>query len=274
MAERFGQEAALQRFQAAHLIAKDFDGTVAQTFERSPNGLGVYEVHELAVEGVFGAEALELYLKNGGLRNRAPLEIVQELAPDAEDLELEQLTVKFIDAKLDILLGEIGSRFPDGEVWPRPTPGYLELREKVELARADGRLIDDLMLTSAHEPFIFKTYRAWGVNRPTHVVAEDTVRRLKLGVPHEEQVKPSPLLMDLARNAWRQSYGLSLNDQSEDELGRIVYIGDDPVKDGELARRSGVDFMLLDKNNSLETWRSLANRLHLGQAALRASHVG
>ncbi len=273
MSELSRQEETSQSFQKANLVVKDFDGTVARTFEESPNGVGVYEAYEIAIDEVFGAEALELYMKNGGLRNRAPAEVVQELAPGADYEELEQLTARFVHAKLDILLGEIGSRFPDGEVWPRPMPGYLDLREQVESARAEGQLIDDLMLTSAHEPFIFKTYEAWGVNRPTHVLAEDTVRRLDLGLPLQRLIKPSPLLMDLARSMWRQSYDLDSGDESDDELKRMVYIGDDPVKDGELARQSGVDFMLLDKDNPLETWRGLAARLHLSQTALRASHV-
>jgi hypothetical protein len=60
-----------ETFCEAYLLAKYFDGTVAETFERSPNGIGVHEAYNLAVEGLFGAKALKRYMASGGLRNRA-----------------------------------------------------------------------------------------------------------------------------------------------------------------------------------------------------------
>jgi hypothetical protein len=257
-------------FPRAQLLAKDFDGTVAQTFEKSPNGLGVHEVHEIIIDSMFGQDALETYLRNGGLRNRPPDKVVQEAAPDADEDELERLTADFIEQKLSISLSEIGTRFPDGEIWPRPTRGYLELCESIAAARSEGRLIDDIIISSGHEPFIEKTYRAWNIGQPTHVLAEDTVRRFALDLPIDQRVKPSPVLMDIARQMWRDSYSDGLApDASDDELRRIVFVGDDPVNDGELAKNSGVDFLLLQISSSLETWRSVARRLQLGQAALR-----
>lgn len=259
-------------FTTAQLLAKDFDGTVAQTFEKSPNGVGVHEAHELTIETMFGVRALNHYRDGGGLRNRAPVEVVQDLAPDANVGELDQLVGRFINTKLGVLMGEIGTRFPDGSIWPRPTVGYLGLLERIEEARDEGRLIDDLILSSGHEPFIRRTYEAWNVSEPTHIVAEETIRQLALDLPTEQLVKPSPVLMDVAHNTWRQGYGLlSTSEPSLDERDRIIYVGDDPVKDGELAKSSGVDFVLLDPGNSLEDWQSVASRLHLGHAALRGT---
>lgn len=261
-----------EAFSAAQLLAKDFDGTVAQTFEKSPSGVGVHEAHELTVETMFGVKALDYYIDGGGLRNRAPVEVVQDLAPDAKGDELDQLVSRFIDTKLGVLMGEIGTRFPDGNIWPRPTDGYLELREKIEEARDAGQLIDDLILSSGHEPFITMTYRAWSVGEPTHIVAYEAIRQLALALPIEQLIKPSPVLMDVAHNMWRLGYGLE--PASEPALGerdRIVYVGDDPVKDGELAKRSGVDFVLLDSGNSLEIWQNVTSRLQLGHTALRGT---
>ncbi len=261
-----------ETFPAAQLLAKDFDGTVAQTFEKSPSGVGVHEAHELTVETMFGVKALDHYIDGGGLRNRAPVEVVQDLAPDAKGDELNQLVSRFIDTKLSVLMGEIGTRFSDGNIWPRPTTGYLGLRERIEEARDDGLLIDDLILSSGHEPFIRKTYQAWNVGEPTHIVAEEAIRQLALDLPIEQLVKPSPVLMDVAHNVWRQGYGLkSTSEPVLDERDRIVYVGDDPIKDGELAKSSGVDFVLLDPGNSFEIWQSVASRLHLGHAALRGA---
>ena len=261
-----------ETFSVAQLLAKDFDGTVAQTFEKSPSGVGVHEAHELTVETMFGIKALDHYISGGGLQNRAPIEVVQDLAQDAEGDELNQLVSLFIDTKLGVLMGEIGTRFPDGSIWPRPTTGYLELRERIDKARDDGLLIDDLILSSGHEPFIRRTYQAWGVGEPTHIVAEEAIRQLALALPIEQLVKPSPVLMDVSHDMWRQDYGLKPTSKpNHDERDRIVYVGDDPIKDGELARSSGVDFVLLDPGNSLEIWQGVSSRLHLGDTALRGT---
>jgi hypothetical protein len=259
-------------FSGAHLIAKDFDGTVAQTFEKSPNGIGVNEVHELVIEDMFGLKSLERFLKKGGLQNRAPIEVVKDIAPDTDNSDLTELTDRFIEKKLSFYLGEIGSLFPDGSMWPRPTDGYLEFRAQIECARADGHLIDDLILSSGHEPFIEDTYRAWNAGKPTHIVAVETIKNLGLQLPMEKLVKPSPVLMEVAGNLWREGYGLEPSGTlAGDERNRIVYIGDDPVKDGELAKNSGVDFMLLDPTCSQEVWQAVALRLNIGQTALNGS---
>ena len=262
-----------ESFPAAQLLAKDFDGTVAQTFEKSPNGIGVSENYVLAIESLFGVKAIDQYLENGGLRNRAPIEVVQELAPDATGDELDQLLGLFIDTKLSISMEQIGTRFPDGNVWPRPTAGYLGLRERVEEARSAGLLIDDLVLSSGHEPFIRKTYKAWSVGLPTHIVDEEAIRQQAVGLPIEQLVKPSPVLMDVAHNTWRQGYGLpAVSDYSPSERDRIVYIGDDPAKDGELAKNSGVDFVLLEAGRSEATWEEVARRLQIGNMAMNGAN--
>lgn len=254
-----------EAFQSAFLLAKDFDNTVAQTFEASPSGIGVHEACAITVDSMFGAYALDNYIKSGGLQNRAPIEIVRGLAIGAEDEELSQLTDQFIATKLEVLMGEIGTRFPDGSVWPRPTSGYLELREKVEEARSDGRLIDDLILSLGHEPFIRKTYQTWGVGEPTHIIAEEAITGLASEYPAEQLVKPSPVLMAVAFSAWKQRYGLTHRTLSQNELSRVVYVGDDPIKDGRMATESDVDFLLIDPSKSSETWQMVASRLQIGR---------
>ena len=258
-----------ETFSTAQLLIKDFDGTVALSFEESPGGIGVHEAHELTVDEIFGTATLEYYRRSGGLRNRAPLELVQDLAPDAHGKDLEALTDHFNNTKLDIIMSEIGTRFPDGAMWPRPTRGYLELRERLEEARINGLQIDDFILSSGHEPFIAKTYSAWGVSQPTHIIAGEAIAQLALGLPPAQLVKPSPILMDVAHTTWRQDYGLRATANPADDRERMIYIGDDAVKDGHMARDSGVDFMLLDPANSLETWQEAARRLGIGKVMLR-----
>ena len=266
-----------EMFQHAYLLAKDFDGTVACTFQKSPAGIGVHETYEQAVEELFGLPSLEAYLKNGGLQNQSPSEVVRGIASDADASELEQLTARFVDTKLAISLGQIGTRFPDGSVWPRPTPGYLELCEKIQAAREGGRMIDDLIISAGHEPFIKKTYETWGIDLPTHIVAEDTLRRLikkgVLGASIEQLNKPSPILMDIALNTWKRGYDIDDTIEVPGERDRIVYAGDDPKRDGKLAETSGVAFVLVKQGAELQAWQSVATWLQLGRlAATGAQH--
>jgi hypothetical protein len=266
------REATPEMFPDAWLLATDFDQTVALTFEKSPAGMGVHEACETAVDAMFGPKALDLYRENGGLRNRAPLEVVQDLAPDVHGQDLDKLTSTFTKTKLDIFVGEIGTRFPNGSLWPRPTIGYIGLLENLEAAADDGHRVDNLILSSGNELFIKKTYQAWGLSAPPHIIAEETIRGLGLTLPAEQLVKPSPLLMEVARTAWRQSYGIEAASVSaDDERGRIVYVGDDPHKDGKLAVNSGIDFVLLDPANSLESWQDVASRLQIGRIILKGS---
>lgn len=258
-----------ETFAAAQLLVKDFDGTVAQTFEKSPNGIGVSETYVLAIESMFGVNAIDQYLEAGGLRNRAPIEVVQELAPDAKGDELNQLVDQFNGTKLGVLLEEIGSLFPDGTVWPRPTAGYLDLRERIEAARNAGLLIDDLVLSSGHESFMRKIYHVWDVGLPTYIIDEETARQQAGDLTVEQLVKPSPVLMDIAHNTWRKGYGLpEVSGHIPGERGRIIYIGDDPDKDGELAKSSGVDFVLLEADRSESAWRAVAKRLQIDSMAI------
>jgi len=252
-------------FGSARLLVKDFDGTVAQTFEPSPSGINVEQASQQAIDVVFGASAVDEYVRDGGLRNRAPLEVVKALAPDATPTELRVLQTSFVNSKLGVLISDVGSEFEDGSTWPRPMPGYLDLQERIESARSEGALIDDLILSSGHKDFIDAVYASWGIPSPTHIIAEEAMRERGLG----HRVKPSSVLMKVAHTVWADQYGVVFNrDIAADVRSRTVFVGDDPDKDGTLAKRSGVEnFHLINKDNSVETWGKIALWLNLEELA-------
>lgn len=254
-------------FVDARLLAKDFDGTVALTFEKSPAGMDVHEAYNQAIDEVFGPDAVDTYHAGGGLKNRAPIEVVQSLVPDAPGADLNRLVAKLTDSKLAILMGEIGTRFDDGSVWPRPTNGYLELLEELTGAKNNGVLIDSLILSSGHEPFIRNTYDAWGVDQPDYVVAQERLHHLGLA----SFVKPSTKAMDAALLTWAEDYN---TDTSSPGLrDRVVYVGDDDEKDGEMARQSGIDFFLISPESAGKVWPKVATRIGLTKAASRGIQV-
>jgi hypothetical protein len=247
-------------FRVTRLIAQDFDGTIAQTFQKSPNEIGIEEATEKAVDNVFGPSSVDSYKKNGGLRNRAPLEVVQELSPGASEQDIKTLLTRLIVSKLDILTAEIGQTFSDGSVWPRPVAGYMEFLKNLELAQAEGQHIDSLILSSGHEPFIKKVYETWGVEQPTHIIGQETTVEHGLG----NVVKPNSTLMKLAHRVWAESYGFKPSFIGFQVMkGRTLYIGGDDTKDGQLARNSGVKFAHIDPTDTAHSWEEISKQFKM-----------
>lgn len=259
-------ERSPELFAQTRLLAEDFDGTIAKTFEPSPGGVDVHVAYEFAIDELFGPGACDVYRQNGGLRNRAPREVVTDLVGPEEEAVVTELTDRLVGAKLGVLVSEIGRHFDDGSVWPRPVEGYLDLRSYIEKGRQDGRLVDEAIISSGHQPFIAATYAAWGLTPPEIIVASEITTAHPVYRP-EQLIKPAPELMEVARDLWRTAYGLIA--RTDEERERMWYVGDDPVKDGELARNSGIWFTLIDPINSAECWRQIvAPRLGLGMYRL------
>lgn len=258
-----------QKQNGQTLFGADFDNTVALTFEKPVSGVGVHEAYEIAVEDVFDTRTRDEYMSKGGLRNRAPLQVVTELKPDANGGERFTLVDSLIRVKLAVLMGQIGTPAKSGGIWPRPTEGYLELLDQIEQARRD-QIITHTILSSGHEPFIAKTFETWGVRQPDHVIAVETIDRLSIDHPKEKLVKPSPILMQVMYETWLQGLGQEpAATPCPEELADMIYVGDDDEKDGNMARAFGVDFVLLDPDHerSKKIWVDVGIRL-LGHNAL------
>jgi len=126
----------------------DFDGTCANTFSSSPNGIDVHKAYSFAVRDVLGQEALASYISLGGLHNRTPVQVVRELLrigdrkkftetamryfegnqtyveelvpismgiPINFDVDLEgSVTELLVRSKLSYLMNEVGGRLSNG----------------------------------------------------------------------------------------------------------------------------------------------------------------
>ncbi len=127
-------------------------------------------------------------------------------------------------AKLSLLNREIGV-YESGP-WPAACPGVIEFLRK----RSDEPYG---IISSGHESFIYRMCRLWDVPYPRFLITDDDMRGL--GLPVEVTSKPSGLLMQkfIERAAM---LGYALDAES------IIYHGDDPEKDGGLAKNGGVQF--------------------------------
>ena len=261
-----------------YLIAFDFDGTLADTFAKSPRGIGVNEASAKAVADVFGEEGRRAFAVIGGLKNRAPVELIDMLSsygdetlmtesarqyvrhhenefsdnvPEGKGVSLsalfhgggvshEVLAEVFVRRKLSILIQEISKE------WPRPMPGITDALAAIHALSNEGTPVRLAVLSSGHELFIRKCFETWGVPQPDILVTDDDLRGVKYRASHEK-IKPSVHLLAKLHQAWRRARGLPPDDLnlSHERTMReegMFYMGDDIKRDGKLAMDHGVFF--------------------------------
>lgn len=264
-----------------YLLVLDFDGNVANTFAQSPNGIGVNEAYQGAIETIFGKHGLEVYRQLGGLKNRAPEELIGLILRECSNSEnflnsakkclankcakLEGLVPEgkgasmvwsrnnserictiaemLVRLKLNILLEEICSD------WPLACKDFVSFISVVNKIKDTGINVSLAILSSGHDKFIKKTFSTWGIDMPAVMVTDDDMRGRTYPKKTKDRVKPSPFLFDLVQSRWQ---GIELTNQTElaiEARGRMMYFGDDPNKDGLLAKNSGVPFGLYDPDN-------------------------
>jgi hypothetical protein len=237
------------------IVAADFDGTIANTFEKSPNGLDVPTAYDNALTDIFGSRGLLAAL--GGLRNRAPGELVVAVLEHDHSLGargheyhrahgaelshlvlhgkgnraninpglIDELTETLVRVKLQYLVEEISDR------WPKPYDGVLDF---IEMQRRQGRCF--AIITSGHDLFLQRTFKRWGIRCPEYTVTDDDLRGLDL--PYEHKCKPSKFLWDVLGDRVRTVSGLS----RDIELDVRLYLGDCAIKDRGLAWNGNVPF--------------------------------
>ena len=229
-----------------HLIVCDFDRTLADTFMPSPSGMQVSKAYDLAVFSVFGEAGYSLFRGAlGGIKNREPGELVNDLFSTAKRLGIflsrrcspvHELTELLVQKKLSFLLPEISREWP---------PLYDGVKEFFDLAHQGELPIEIAIVSSGHDEFIRRVFEVNGLPAPSNLVTSDAIRRVD-GVMNRPLHKPYPYQLALAHQRWlknNNSYS-----SSEGFTGRsrqkpfMMFIGDDPVKDGELALRSRIPF--------------------------------
>lgn len=212
-----------------YLIACDFDGTIAATMNDSPNGMNVKVACERTIRDMFGSHGLTVYNEQlGGLKNREPGELMFEML---RGLRISNISVRdaaelFVAQKLRHLVPEIHKQ------WPRLYPGVFEFFHMVE----EGRYpIDVAIVSSGHDDFINRVFEVNELRPPNNIVTSDVLRSRRL--PDRPRYKPNTYQLAEAHFRW--------DGKRDEDKGkpRMVYVGDDCVKDGGLAERSRIPFV-------------------------------
>lgn len=235
------------------LSCLDFDGTVADTLTPSPNNIDVERGYLIAVEEVFGRPARERYEHEGGLRNRAPIEVVQQLARGATDEEQHVLHTKLDAAKLGVLVNEISP------TWPRPIPGFEHYVKTLNAARRASVLIDTAIVSSGHASFIDATFRTWGIFEPTFMLEQDAMRAIAVARNEVMPFKPDSRIFGYATLLWRNAHKVPDGPfmPTVSERRRMHYIGDGDV-DEQLAKNAAIPFFRIHAANTEHSWRTVS----------------
>ncbi len=241
-----------------HLVILDFDGTMAKTMEPSPHGMNVPTACKFAITDLFGQEGYVYYNEIlGGLRNREPGELIRAMLRGlriSEQLQSEA-TEEFVEGKLSYLLPEINKD------WPRLYPGVKDFFKKATTGEIP---VDIGIVSSGHDRFIKRFLEMNDIPSPDILVTSDILR--KGHMPERDRHKPNPYQLAVAHRLWQ----LAQRDvcggvTSSLEKDRMVYVGDDPVKDGELAQRSRIPFVYVPFTKD-----GYAPRAELGQIQARS----
>lgn len=216
----------------SHLLASDFDGTIALTSVPSPRGVTVDLSYEMALREIFGENGVKVYEEVGRVQSKEPGELmayilstgdVLNIPLPTEGKSLPELTDELIQHKLGHILPEISPE------WPLVAPGFEEFVEGV------GSLpIELAVISNGHDEFIRRFFDVHELPQPGILVTSDTLR--SNGVP--QKFKPDPYSVELAIDHFTHLNG-----------GRpvsILYVGDSEEKDGEMARNAGVPFGLIN----------------------------
>lgn len=257
------------------LLVFDFDETIAQTFQKSPGGIGVREAYSLAIGDVFGEKALS----DHEFKNQTPTEIVNSIlsstgshqyidqakvffesnlsrlqaqVPPGKGFPLvwsddhpEQIATELVvRQKLAYLLSQVGSRFADETIWPMPTPGFIELWRNINFNEEFSSVVKTAVISSGHDLFIRNFFDLWSLPEPNILVTEDDVRGRKYPKELDRRAKPGLLQFALVHQQWMALEGMgNFNLQEASEArSRMIYFGDDLRKDGLLAEGARVPF--------------------------------
>lgn len=239
----------MRQRDVVHVLATDYDGTVANTFAKSPSGMDVVTAYRYALRDMFGPD--DLLERIGGLCNRAPVEIIvavlhrnnafasrgheyfeqhlkelRGLVPAGKGLRnkvnpglIDELTETLVRVKLKYLLAEV---CPE---WPKPFDGVLEAFRDIR-----SRGLHVAIISSGHDVFMHRCFESWGAQCPSLTITDDDMRAL--GLPPERSCKPSRVLLDL----------LHMLTASRGTCEVRAYIGDCPDKDRRFAKNGELRF--------------------------------
>lgn len=176
-----------------------------------------------------------------------------------DDQHLEKIIGElFVRQKLSYLMDQVGMDLPDGQKWPPLCRGFAEFWNTISRLKKDGVGVNTAIISSGHDLFIKKVFDLYDLTPPDILVTEDDIRGKHYPKEMERRVKPGSFPLALAHLKWLRLNNPEVEYFTLDQSGiqstiesrnRMIYFGDDPIKDGQLANRAQMIFGWFNPNN-------------------------
>lgn len=256
----------------SQLMLNDFDDTEALTSERAPGIPTVNDGYAAAIDDLFGTEAADKFLKDGHGHGTPPEIVARIMGLDPSNEEVKRAALIVVRKKLEILSATIGKPLLDGTPWPRQSNGFAETWMGVHRAQEEGFPLGKAVVSAGHTEFEQKVFDMWGLPQPDMYLTDDVVNALSLDLPWSDQVKPSPMLIELARtlHAYRlkRQFERFRQFKALPALIRTIHVGN-AEKDKQLAKSAGVECVIIDQNYQRESWQQVDKFLGIGSFIVR-----
>lgn len=202
---------------------------------------------------------------------------VAQLVPESKSSSLiwnekfpeVSITQMLVGTKLRYLIDEVGKKDWAGEMWPRRCAGALEFLHTLEALKRKGIPLDFAVLSSGHELFIQKSFEVWDIPPPDILITDDDIRPREYPKEQEKRSKPGVFPLALTHFKWLRHQGISSDDPAfmviaEESKRRMLYVGDDPYRDGLMHHRAKVKGYLYPYT----PWEAIAQALKENQLML------
>jgi len=266
----------------SYLFSIDFDKTIANTFETSPNGIGVLKAYDMSILNIFGSEGYDIYQnKLNGLQNRAPSELVDLLVSFGDEKKLlkqagdffndnavrllsllpeedkknngfnwDKKSEKLVDLltwmlaaeKCSFLSDEIGKKLVDGQTWPKPCNGFIDFYESINEINKRGGIKIDTAIISSGHTKFIEKTFETFGLDLPNYVITDDELRRVRNIPINRKTKPGAYPFAVIHRSWLRDNYPNYLTENEYHKDKIIYFGDDQNKDGSMAKNCRVTF--------------------------------
>jgi hypothetical protein len=249
-----------KQLEEPQLMLNDFDGTEAFTSERGEGIPTVEDGYAAAIDELFGPVAADNFRRNGH-GHGTPTDIVADIMGlPGDDKEVKTAAAFVTMRKLDVISGGIGRPLKDGTPYPRQSEGFAETWMGVHTAQEEGFPIGKGVISAGHTEYEQKVFDMWGLPQPDMYLTDDVVTAMALQIPWADQVKPSPMLVEVAQTLHayelRRKYEAFRNSNLLANSVRTIHVGD-AEKDRQLARNAGIAYAHVEAHRQREAWHEV-----------------
>jgi hypothetical protein len=272
------------KFPSAVLAVADFDGTVTDPYVEHEGILSVHEIAIASIDRILGRDARDRwYARPDDCQvslDSSLAATLTYLVPDATPQNHAEMTKRIVDTQVEQLISQIGQRLPDGSLWPKLVPGFVECWEAITKAKAhdehedDKRVVSTAFLSRGYERYINAVLAHYDIVAPDHLIAHEQTDSTRYhGILGDEVGKGYGLQLNTLAQRWMLSFGITVIDEFKPRPDQITLIGDS-ASDIREAESLKANMIFIDPEHPERAWKEMAQFVKLGKLSIAESTEG